>query len=248
VRPSKNNKEKTVPLLEINNLEVFYGNAQAINGISFSMEEGSFISIIGPNGAGKSTLVDTISNLTKWRGQILYKGRDLKEKSPAGTVNIGIINCPERRNIFPFMTVEQNLLMGAYCSRHNVKENLEFVFELFPRLKERMKQTARTMSGGEQRMLTIGRALMSSPRLLMIDEPTVGLAPIMIKQLSKTISKLKEARRLTILLTEQNVNLAMEHSDRIFVMERGQIVKSGTPEVIAEEESLKGVYLPHNAE
>lgn len=233
-------------LLKIEHLKVFYGNAQAINDISLEIEESSFVSFIGANGAGKSTIVDTISNLTQWQGHIIFEDTDLSRLQPSEIVRLGIINCPERRNIFPYMNVEQNLLMGAYTSRNNIKENLELVFALFPKLKERLKQNACTMSGGEQRMLTIGRALMSNPKMLMVDEPTIGLAPVLVRQLSQTIGKLKRKKELTILLMEQNVNLALEHSDIIYVLERGQIVTRGTPSEIESQNSIKGIYLPND--
>ena len=232
-----------MPLMQIENLEVFYGKAQAIRGISFEVQKSSFVGFIGANGAGKSTIVDSISNLTLWRGKIEFDHTDIKSLSPYEIVRRGIINCPERRNIFPFMNVEENLLMGAYSSRNNVKGNFAFVFELFPRLKERLKQQAQTLSGGEQRMLALGRALMSNPKFLMVDEPTLGLAPVLVQLLSKTMRRLKQAD-LTILLMEQNVNLALDISDKIYVLEMGKIIKSGTPKEIQNEESIREIYLP----
>jgi branched-chain amino acid transport system ATP-binding protein len=234
--------EKKVPLLKVDNLEAFYGNAQAVKGVSFEIEKSNFVSFIGANGAGKSTIVDSISNLIHWRGKILFDHLDLKNLKPSEIVQQGIINCPERRNIFPFMSVKENLLMGAYNSKHNAKENFEFVFDLFPRLSERLEQEACTLSGGEQRMLALGRSLMSNPKFLMVDEPTLGLAPVLVKQLSQALVRLR--KKLTILLMEQNVNLALDLSDKIYVLEMGRIVKCGTPTELQSEDSIREIYLP----
>lgn len=243
---SKTGLTKNQSFLKVSDLNVFYGKARAIRDVSFEVNKFDFVGFIGANGAGKSTIVDSISNLTEWQGQILYNQVDISKFNPAKIVKLGITNCPERRNIFPFMNVEENLLMGAYSTTRNIKKNLDFVFDLFPMLKERLKQVASNMSGGEQRMLALGRSLMSNPELLMIDEPTLGLAPVLVKQLSQTLGRLKG--QLTVLLMEQNVNLALDLSDRIYVLEMGQIVKSGTTEEIKSEDSIRETYLPHSSE
>lgn len=242
--PSANRKEEDMMSLKVDDLEVFYGNAKAINGVSFEVAKGDFVSFVGANGAGKSTILDSISNLTNWYGKIMFDGIDLSRFSPSKIVGLGVIQAPERRNLFPFMTVKENLLMGAYLSRSTVKENFEFVFKLFPVLKEREGQKARTLSGGEQRMLALGKALMSNPKLLMLDEPTLGLAPLLVEHLSKTIAKLRE-EGLTILLMEQSVNLAFRHSKKIYILEMGEVVTSGSPNELQSEDSVTRVYFPH---
>ena len=231
------------PLLKVEGLEVFYGKAKVINGISFEFDKGEFVSFIGANGAGKSTSLDSISNLTNWHGKIAFDDIDLSSLSPSEIVRLGVIQSPERRNLFPFMTVKGNLLMGGYLFRSTVKENLEFVFDLFPVLKERERQKARTLSGGEQRMLTVGRSLMSKPRLLMLDEPTLGLAPKLVVDLSKAIGRLKE-QGITILLMEQSVNLAFEHSNKIHILEIGEIVRSVSPQQLEVKDSIVEAYFP----
>jgi branched-chain amino acid transport system ATP-binding protein len=227
--------------LEVKDLKAFYGKAQALNDISFSMERGDCVGVIGPNGAGKSTLLRTIIGRIKWEGQIIFDGVDLHKLNSTQIVRLKIGYAPERGHLFPFMNVRDNLLVGAYSSRENIDENLSAVFELFPILKERQKQEAKTLSGGERQMLCLGRALMSSPRLLLVDEPTLGLAPIVISSISDAVEKLKKTG-VTILIAEQNVSFTLTHSERIYLLERGGFTMSGTPEELKGEEYVRKTY------
>ena len=179
-------------LLEITDLEVFYGKARSINGVSLRVNEGQIVGIIGPNGAGKSTLLDTILGLTDHKGSIRFDNSDLSRLSTAQIVKLGIGYAPERRNLFPFMNVRENLLTGAYVARDQLQANLQRVFELFPRLEERQNQEAATQSGGEQQMLSLGRALMANPKLLLVDEPTIGLAPRVCKDIATVLQNLNQ--------------------------------------------------------
>ncbi len=238
-----NTSERSNELLQVERLSVFYGKAQALYDVSFSVHECEFVSVIGPNGAGKTTLFNAISGLMLYRGAIRFSGRDLPRR-PHEIVQLGLIHCPEGRSLFPYLSVFDNLMLGAYRRRDSeVQRDLEIVYELFPRLRERQKQLAHTLSGGEQQMTAIGRALMSRPRLLMLDEPTLGLAPIVRAHISQALDEICERYHMTILLAEQNADFAFKHSQRIYLLETGHIVREGTAKALQEDEYIRQVYL-----
>ena len=232
-------------MLQINNLHTYYGNIKALRGVSFHVEEGEILSFIGANGAGKSTLMNTLSGVLRPKmGEILFEGNDITKLSPRQRVQMGIILCPEGRQIFPKFTVEENLLMGAYTvnDKEKNKENYEKVFELFPQIKDRQKQVAGTLSGGEQQMLAIGRALMSDPKLLMLDEPSLGLSPILVEQIFTLINEINR-QGTTILLVEQNAMAALEISDRAYALETGEITIEGSGEELLHNDMIRKSYL-----
>jgi branched-chain amino acid transport system ATP-binding protein len=232
-------------LLELKNVSVAYGRIEAIHDMSFSVEEGEIVSLIGANGAGKSTTMKTISGLIHpSQGSITFEGEDITKMKAHIRVVRGISQAPEGRGIFPGMTVLENLDMGAFGrkDRSRMGEDFERVFGLFPRLAERKTQLGGTMSGGEQQMLAIGRALMSVPRLLLLDEPSMGLAPQFIKQIFKIISEINE-QGTTVLLVEQNANQALARADRAFVLETGAITHSGTGKELLANPAIKEAYL-----
>jgi len=228
-------------LLEVKDLESFYGKARALSGISFTVEKGQSVGIIGPNGGGKSTLLDSILGLTNWLGEIVFDGVNLRRLAPSQIVKLRIGYSPERGNLFRFMNVKENLLLGAYCARREINENLEIVFKLFPVLRERLKQEAGTLSGGERQMLSLGRALMTSPKLLLLDEPTLGLAPVVVGTISEAVTNLKKMG-ITILVTEQNASFTLSCSDKIHLLERGKLVMVGTPEELKQDEYIRKTY------
>ena len=232
-------------LLQVNDLHTYYGNIKALRGVSFNVEEGEILSFIGANGAGKSTLMNTLAGTLKpVQGEILFNGEDIVRMSPRDRVKKGIILCPEGRQIFPKFTVEENLLMGAYTvnDRNSIKENYGKVFELFPQIKDRQKQPAGTLSGGEQQMLAISRSLMSNPKLLMLDEPSLGLSPILVEQIFALIEQINR-QGTTILLVEQNAMAALEISNRAYVLETGEITLSGTGRELLNNEMVIKSYL-----
>ena len=229
-------------LLEISNLDVFYGKAQSLHGVTLNVDAGKIVGIIGPNGAGKSTLLDSVLGLTTRNGQIRFDGADLTKMAPAKIVGLGIGYAPERGNLFPFMGVRENLLVGAYNARDRIDENLRMVFDLFPVLEERQTQETHTQSGGERQMVSLGRALMTNPKLLLVDEPTIGLAPKVCLDIAAALKQLNEKMGLTIVITEQNVNFAMSLAQEIFLLETGQIRLSGTPEELMQEAHIKETY------
>lgn len=232
-------------LLEIKKIYHYYGKAKALEEINLTIEEGSLDAIIGPNGAGKTTLLRVISKLEEPdRGKIFFKGERIDELEPYQIVSRGIIHCPERRRLFYDMNVIENLSMGAYKVKDKDKYNelLDMVFEIFPRLEERQKQRAGTLSGGEQQMLGIGRALMGDPKLLLMDEPSLGLAPKIKSKIFKAIQKIRR-EGTTILLIEQDAVLAMEVADYIHVLENGKIEMRGTRKELEREPKIKEVYL-----
>ena len=228
--------------LEITDLDVFYGKAQSLHGVSLSVEAGSIVGIIGPNGAGKSTLLDSIIGLTTRKGSIHFDGHDLSNLAPARIVNLGIGYAPERGNLFPFMGVKDNLLVGAYRARDKIDENLRMVFDLFPVLEQRQTQDTHTQSGGERQMVSLGRALMTSPKLLLVDEPTIGLAPKVCLEIAAVLKRLNKELGLTIVITEQNVNFAMSLAQEIYLLEAGYVRLKGTPEELQNEEQLREAY------
>ena len=231
-------------ILKVDNINVYYGNIHAVKGVSFTVNEGEIVTLIGANGAGKSTTLKTVSGLLKPRsGDVLYRGKSIKGVRAHKIVEAGLAQVPEGRHVFLHMTVEENLDMGAYTQpASTIAPNKEKVFELFPRLKERRKQLAGTMSGGEQQMLAMGRALMSNASMLMLDEPSMGLAPILVGQIFAIIRELHQSGT-TILLVEQNAEMALQVADRAYVLESGKIALSGTGRELAESDSIKKAYL-----
>ena len=231
-------------LLKVDNINVYYGNIHAVKDISFEVNQGEIVTLIGANGAGKSTTLKTISGLLKPKtGDILYKGSSIKGMRAHKIVEAGLAHVPEGRHVFLHMTVEENLDMGAYTQPNStIAPNKEKVFELFPRLKERRKQLAGTMSGGEQQMLAMGRALMSHPKLLMLDEPSLGLAPIVVREIFDIIRTVNQ-QGITVLLNEQNANMALKVADYAYVLETGTLTLSGTGTELLADESVKAAYL-----
>ena len=231
-------------ILNVNDIAVFYGSIRAIKGISFTVNAGEVVTLIGANGAGKTTTLNTIAGLLHPKsGSVSFMGENLASVSPHSIVSRGLALVPEGRRIFLQMTVEENLEMGAYTQKKEVvKPLLEQVYEQFPRLKERRRQIGGTLSGGEQQMLAMGRALMSSPKLLMLDEPSMGLAPILVEQIFEIIRTLHR-NGTTILLVEQNAQMALSIADRGYVLETGKITLSGTGVELANSENVKKAYL-----
>ncbi|WP_209124269.1 ABC transporter ATP-binding protein [Alkalihalobacillus sp. BA299] len=232
-------------MLKVTNLNVGYGNVQVLRDISFHVESGEVVSILGTNGAGKSTTLRTLSSLIQaWSGSIEFEGQSIEKKKPEEIVETGLIQVPEGRKLFSNMTVYENLELGAYISkaRKNMKKNIEYCFELFPILKERKSQVAGSMSGGQQQMLAIGRALMSEPKLLLLDEPSTGLSPLLTKQVFDIIKQIK-SQGVTVLIVEQNANQALSLSDRGYVIENGQIVIEGSAASLLNNDKLKASYL-----
>ena len=231
-------------MLKAENLNVYYGPIHAVKGVSFEVNEGEIVTLIGANGAGKSTTLKTVSGLMRSHGgTVEFMDKSIASTAPHKIVELGIAHVPEGRRIFTKMTVEENLDMGAFTVRGgNVDEDKEKVFEQFPRLKERRRQIAGTLSGGEQQMLAMGRALMSHPKLLMLDEPSMGLAPILVEQVFDIITALHKAGT-TILLVEQNAEMALSIADRAYVMETGRITLSGTGKELAASEEVQKAYL-----
>ena len=231
-------------MLKAEDLNVYYGPIHAVKGVSFEVKEGEIVTLIGANGAGKSTTLKTVSGLMRSRGgHIEFMDKNIAAAPAHKIVELGLAHVPEGRRIFTRMTVEENLDMGAFIKKNaNVEQDKERVFEQFPRLKERRKQIAGTLSGGEQQMLAMGRALMSSPKLLMLDEPSMGLAPILVEQVFDIITALHKAGT-TILLVEQNAEMALAVADRAYVMETGRITLSGTGKELAASEEVQKAYL-----
>ena len=230
-------------MLKVDNIHVYYGAIHAIKGISFEVHEGETVALIGANGAGKSTTLKTISGLLHPRsGSIHFLGKDITHATAHTLVRHGMAHVPEGRRIFLQMTVQENLEMGAFTRRDDISETLENVYERFPRLKERRKQIAGTLSGGEQQMLAMGRGLMIHPKLLMLDEPSMGLAPILVEQIFDIIRELHESGT-TILLVEQNAGMALSVADRAYVLETGKITLFGTGAELARSEQVKQAYL-----
>ncbi|MFQ5772061.1 MAG: ABC transporter ATP-binding protein, partial [bacterium] len=194
------------------------------------------------NGAGKSTLLDSVIGLTNCRGQITFDDTDLRQLSPTQIVRLGIGYAPEARNLFPYMVVKENLLIGAYRAQKEQEKNLQLVFELFPILEKRQNQEAKTLSGGEQQMLSLGRALMSNPRLLLVDEPTLGLAPLVCAEISQVLRGLEESKGITIVITEQNVNFALSLAEEIYLLETGRVKMKGKPEELKQETYIQETY------
>lgn len=230
-------------MFEISNLSVNYGGIEAVRDISFSVPDGSVVTLIGANGAGKSTTLRTIAGLVKPKaGKIMFNGEDITGKDPAYIVGKGITLVPEGRRIFPDLTVLENLKIGAYLRTGNINEDIDWVYQLFPRLKERSWQFGGTLSGGEQQMLAVGRALMSRPKLIMMDEPSLGLAPLVVHNIFSIIRRINE-EGVTILLIEQNANMALQVADTGYVMETGSIILSGRGSDLINDEGVRKAYL-----
>lgn len=232
-------------MLEVKDLQVFYGMIQAIKGISFEVNEGETVALIGANGAGKTTTLHTITGLlSPKKGSVVFEGKEITKVPAHKIVSLGMAHVPEGRRVFAQLSVYQNLKMGAYTRKDKaeIDEMLETVYKRFPRLKERQNQMAGTLSGGEQQMLAMGRALMSEPKLLMLDEPSMGLAPLLVEQIFEIIQSLHKAGS-TILLVEQNAQMALQIADRAYVLESGRITLSGTGAELMASESVKRAYL-----
>ena len=232
-------------MLEIKDLNVFYGAIHALKGISLTVEEGELVSLIGANGAGKTTTLHTISGLLPAAsGSVTLDGKDLQKVAPNKIISMGLAHVPEGRHVFARMTVEENLRMGAYIikDQKKISENLENVYSHFPRLKERSRQLAGTLSGGEQQMLATGRALMTNPRIVLMDEPSMGLSPLLVKEIFSIIQELHESG-ITILLVEQNAKMALAVADRAYVLETGCISMSGKASALAEDDRVRKAYL-----
>lgn len=232
-------------MLKIEDLHVYYGGIHALKGLSLEVADGQIVTLIGANGAGKSSTLRSISGLVKnKKGKILFEGRNILGKNPETLVSAGIAMCPEGRRILPHLTVMENLMLGAYIrnDRAGIAKDLDWVFELFPRLKERTWQKGGTLSGGEQQMLALGRALMSRPKLLMLDEPSLGLAPLLVKEVFDIIRAIN-AEGKTVLLVEQNAFAALKVANYAYVLEVGEIVLEGTGETLIQDPKVKEAYL-----
>jgi branched-chain amino acid transport system ATP-binding protein len=232
-------------MLKVNGIDVFYGNIHALKGVSLEINEGEIVTLIGANGAGKSTLLKTLSGLLKPKtGSIEYLENSISGKAPQSIVKVGISHVPEGRRVFANMSVEENLELGAYLRKDSkeIRMDIQSVYDLFPRLQERRKQLSGTLSGGEQQMLAMGRAIMAKPKLLLLDEPSMGLAPLMVKTIFQIIEKINQDGT-TILLVEQNANMALSVADRAYVIETGRIEISGTASELQASEEIKKAYL-----
>jgi branched-chain amino acid transport system ATP-binding protein len=232
------------PLFEIENLHVAYGKVEAVRGVSLVMQPGQIVAVIGPNGAGKTTLLAAAAGLLRWRGRVVYDGLDLARLDVEERVERGLCLVPERRELFGDMAVADNLLLGAYSRRGNggADQSLREVYDRFPRLAERRRQKALTLSGGERQMLALGRALMAKPRLLLLDEPSLGLAPMMVREILRIVASLRESG-VSILLVEQNARAALETADYGYVLETGEITHQGPPAVLANDARVVATYL-----
>ena len=230
-------------MLEVKDLHVNYGAVHALNGISLHVDDGEIVSLIGANGAGKTTTLRTITGLEKAAsGSVMFDGHDLRKAEPSKIITYKLAHVPEGRHIFPQMTVEENLEMGAYADPAGMEETMKDVYKRFPRLEERRRQLAGTLSGGEQQMLAIGRGLMANPRLLLLDEPSLGLAPIIINSVMQTIKKINE-QGITILLVEQNAKKALAIANKACVLEQGKIIQTGTGQELLNDSKIIEAYL-----
>ena len=235
-------------MLDVRDIHVYYGAIHALKGVSLKVEAGSIVTLIGANGAGKSTTLRALSGMLKpTTGMIEFLGQPIGGRPVHKIVRDGLCHCPEGRKVFPQLTVKANLELGAYI-RHDkagIKSDLEQIYEVFPRLKERLSQAAGTLSGGELQMLAIGRSLMGRPRLLMLDEPSLGIAPLLVQEIFRTIKKINTERQMTILLVEQNAHMALKIADHAYVLETGRVVLSGKASELALDPRIKAAYLGH---
>ena len=232
-------------LLKVSDLSAFYGQIQALHNISFAMDEGSVTTILGANGAGKTTTLRSICGMVRTEGSVTMAGEEIRGKATESIVRTGIAHVPEGRGTFTRVTTEENLQLGAYTrgSSSNVKDDIERVYNYFPRLKERHNQQAGTLSGGEQQMLAVGRALMLRPRLMLLDEPSFGLAPLIVEELFNILRAINESEKVSMLLVEQNATLALNLADHAYLLETGNVVISGTADEIAADEGVRKSYL-----
>ena len=240
-------ESEKAPMLEVTDLVVHYGRIEALHGISLSVQSGELVTLLGANGAGKTTTMRALSGLLPLSaGKIVFEGRDITHVKAHHRVPLGMIQAPEGRGVFPGMTVQENLDMGHYARKFDTKaeytERLDWVFELFPRLLERREQVGGTLSGGEQQMLAIGRSLMARPKLLLLDEPSMGLAPMVIQQIFRIIAEIN-AQGTTILLVEQNAQQALSRTDRAYILETGEVIKSGAGKALLADPSVIAAYL-----
>jgi branched-chain amino acid transport system ATP-binding protein len=234
------------PLLRVNSIETFYGPIQAIRGVSLDVDQGQIVTVLGANGAGKTSVLRTISGvLDPERGQVMFEGRDIARLPPDQVMRLGICHVPEGREIFPFLTVRENLSMGAYTRKDTsaVSRDTELCFDYFPRLKEREGQRAGLLSGGEQQMLAISRALMGSPKLLLLDEPSLGLSPLLVQQIFTIIRRINREQNVSILLVEQNAHIALQTADYGYVLEVGRIVAADNCKSLMQRADIKEFYL-----
>nr|WP_294505469.1 ABC transporter ATP-binding protein [uncultured Rhodopila sp.] len=236
----------TEPLLRVNSIETFYGPIQAIRGVTLDVDEGQIVTVLGANGAGKTSVLRTISGvLDPERGQVVFEGQDISRMPPDQVMRRGICHVPEGREIFPFLTVRENLMMGAYTrhDRDGVVRDTELCFDYFPRLRERESQRAGLLSGGEQQMLAISRALMGKPKLLLLDEPSLGLSPLLVQQIFGIIRRINREQNVAILLVEQNAHIALKTADYGYVLEVGRIVAADDCKTLMQREDIKEFYL-----
>ncbi len=233
-------------LLKVRNIESFYGPIMAIRGVSLDVHEGQIVSILGANGAGKTTLMKTISGvMDPEKGQIVFDGREIQGQEPHRVVQAGIVHVPEGREVFPLLTVDENLTLGAYTDidRTRINRHRELVFDYFPVLGERRNQEAGTLSGGQQQMLAIGRGLMGNPRIMLLDEPSLGLSPILVQEIFGILKRLNAEQGVTMMLVEQNASAALELADHGYVMEVGRIVMDGPADELMQSEDIRNFYL-----
>jgi branched-chain amino acid transport system ATP-binding protein len=231
-----------VSLLELRNVEARYGPVKALHGVTLTVGEGELVAVLGANGAGKTTTLRAVSGSVKREGEVVFNGEKLPRR-PEATARAGIAHVPEGRGTFTELSVWDNLRLGAYSRRANVKEEAARVFEYFPRLEERLDQQAGTLSGGEQQMLALGRAMMARPRLLLLDEPSLGLAPLVVREIFEVLEKMKSEDGLSVLVVEQNANLALSHAARAYVLEVGRVAVEGSSEELRRNESVRKSYL-----
>ncbi len=237
-------------ILDVRNLETFYGPVMALRGVSIEVPEGQIVTILGANGAGKTTLMKTISGaLAPNKGSIQFRGERIDGKEPDVLVRKGLSHVPEGREVFPFLNIAENLAMGAYTrkDRSEVARDVEMVYEYFPVLKERRNQTAGTLSGGQQQMLSIGRGLMSRPALMLLDEPSLGLSPLLVQEIFTIVRRLNQEQGVTILLVEQNAQVALQTADFAYVLEIGRIMMAGSADKLLKSEDIREFYLGHGS-
>jgi branched-chain amino acid transport system ATP-binding protein len=231
-------------VLEVESLHAGYGPVNVLEDVSFTVGEGETVALLGANGAGKTTTLRAICGMLRPRGKVTITGRDVTKRSTEQIVRLGVAHVPEGRGTFSPLTVDENLRLGAYARRNgDRRQTLDYVFKLFPRLEERRNQQAGTLSGGEQQMLAIGRALMLKPKLMLLDEPSLGLAPMLVRELFKSLRKIKEDEGTAMLIVEQNANLVLEFADAAYVLETGRVALSGTAEEVSQDESMRRAYL-----
>ncbi len=239
------------PVLSMKNIETFYGPIMAIRGVSIEVPKGQIVTILGANGAGKTTLMKTVSGvMDPEKGQVVLEGQEIQGKDPDHIVRAGVAHVPEGREVFPFLTVHENLMMGAYTrkDRENIADDIDMVFEYFPILKERRDQQAGTMSGGQQQMLAIGRGLMAKPKVMLLDEPSLGLSPLLVQEIFAIIKRLNSEQGVTMMLVEQNANVALKAAHYGYVLEIGRIVMAGEAKKLLASEDIQEFYLGQTGE